>query len=232
MTIGLAISSLAGKIEKIEAPTMPVIEQQVVSKENISSYAEYYFSTEGKLVKVKPTENENKFFVKVDNFTTVEIDVAGHSNLQISNEIGYLARILAAESLTFVRNGKVYKISMFTRLCIAESIRNRKESDFGYFSKYNTYKDVILYTGYATNAREFRYTKQWLKNIIAKRRFIEEVLPVAIYEYFHKTDFTGDAIGFFTPVKISKEKYNAFGKRTLIHIEGIDPYYEFTFWKF
>ena len=232
MTIGLAISSFAGKIEKIEAPKMPIIEKQVVADENISSYEQYYFSTDGELIKVKPSENENKFFVKVDNFTTVEIDINGNSNLQISNEIGYLARILAAESLTFVKNGKVYRISMFTRLCIAESIRNRKESYLGYFSKYNTYKEVILYTGYATNAKEFRYTNQWLKNIIAKRRFIEEVLPVAVYEYFHKTDFTNKAIGFFTPVKISKQKYNAFGKRTLIHIEGIDPLYEFTFWKF
>jgi len=121
---------------------------------------------------------------------------------------------------------------MFTRVCIAESIRNRKESDFGFYSRYNNYKNVIYYTGYATYAKEFKYTQNWLHNSVAKKRFIEEVLPVAIFTYFNQTNFTDNATGFITPAKLSIQKYNAFKKRTLIHIDGIDPYNEFTFWKY
>jgi len=206
--------------------------QEIFGKSHVS-YTDYYYSENGDLLESEANNTgSNRFFVKINNKFPIPIDITGTSKSLISTEIGYLARILAAESLTFVQNGKAKNISMFTRVCIAESIKNRKESEFGFYANYNSYKAVIYHTGYATYAKEFKYTKSWIKNAIAKKRFVEEVLPVAVFIYFHETDFTENATGFITPAKLSVAKYNAFKKRKLICIDGIDAYNEFTFWKY
>jgi len=233
ISIGIGILSFFTEIEKVEAPKEFYPTQQSVSTNLYQEYSDFYYSTKGELLQIKKNNSDHdNFYIKFNDLVDYKISVDGKSQNIISNEVGYLARILSAESLTYVKKGKVYKVSMLARVCIAESIRNRKESDFGFFAKYNTYKSVISYTGYATYAKQFRDTKSWLKHPIAKKRFIEEVLPAAIFVYFNKTNFTNNATGFITPVKLSSEKYKAFQKRKLIYIDGVDPYYEFTFWKY
>lgn len=231
-TIGLGTLTFLN-VNVLNPPKEFFPEKQEIINENQITYSDYYYSEKGELTESEPNNlSQNRFYVKLNNKFSVPIDITGTSKSLMCTEIGYLARILAAESLTYVQNGHAKNISMFTRTCIAESIRNRKESALGFYAKYNKYRDVIYYTGYATNAKEFKYTKNWLKNPIAKKRFVEEVLPVAIFTYFNNTDFTDDATGFITPAKMSVSVYNAFKKRTLIEIIGIDPYNEFTFWKY
>jgi hypothetical protein len=231
-TISLTAMNLFG-VEVYEPPTAYFPEKQEVTSDNIACFSDFIYSQNGELLEVRKNDKkENRFYVKINDLIKISIDISPYAKNSVGAEIGVLARILSAESLTTVIHGRVKHINMFTRVCIAETIRNRKNSQFGFFAKYNTYRDVILYTGYATNSREFKQTKDWLRNAIARERFIEEVLPAAIYVYFNQTEFTNEATGFFTPAKMSKEKYNAFKKRTLIEIVGIDPYYEFTFWKF
>ncbi len=231
-TISLTAMNLLG-VEVYEPPTAYFPEQQEITSDNIACFSDYIYSQKGELIEVRKNEvRENRFYVKINDILKIAIDISPTKKYSPGAEIGYLARILSAESLTTVIHGKIKHISMFTRVCIAETIRNRKNSQLGFYAKYNTYRDVILYTGYATNGREFKQTKDWLKNAIARERFVEEVLPAAIYVYFNETNFTNKATGFFTPAKMTKEKYNAFKKRTLIEIIGIDPYYEFTFWKY
>ena len=206
---------------------------QVVDVNSFSNNSNYIYSTDGKLVDVyRNNFGYDKFFVQLNFNKFIEIDLSNSDIVDASSEIGYLARILSAEALVYTKNGSYYNISMFTRVCIAESIKNRKNSDFGFYAKYNTYKSVILYTGYATNANEYRNTKSWLNHNIAKKRFIQEVLPAAIFVYYNNTDFTSSATGFITPSKMSSSLYNKFKKRTLVEVDGIDPYYEFVFWKY
>ena len=232
--VSLGLSALSFFNVKVIEPAKEFFPEKQEMTENYHvQHASYYYSTKGELLKSENNNsNEDEFYVKINPKLTIKIDIEGGSSSFMGKEIGYLARILSAESLTYVKNGKAQAISMFARVCIAESIRNRKESQFGFFSKYNTYRDVIIHTGYAVYAKEFKYTKKWIANPIAKKRFVEEVLPIAVFEYFNKTNFTDGATGFITPAKLSKEKYLAFQKRILIQIMGIDPYYEFTFWKY
>lgn len=231
-TIGLSALTFLN-VNVLNPPKEFFPEKQEITSENQITYSDYYYSEIGELTESEANNiSEDRFYVKISNKFSVPIDITGTNKSLMSTEIGYLARILAAESLTYVQNGQAKNISMFTRVCIAESIKNRKESALGFYAKYNKYRDVIYYTGYATNAKEFKYTKSWLKNRIAKERFIEEVLPVAIFTYFNDSEFTNEATGFITPSKMSISLYNAFKKRTLIEVIGIDPYNEFTFWKY
>ncbi|MBN2891826.1 MAG: hypothetical protein JXL97_08165 [Bacteroidales bacterium] len=207
--------------------------RQDANEETFLQKSDYVYSETGQLVEHFQNEkNEDRFFVLVDNDEKIEINLTGSKIIDSSSEIGYLARILAAEALIYEKDGFYYNISMFTRICIAESIKNRKNSDFGFYKNYNSYRNIIFYTGYATNAKEFKETHTWLKNTIAKKRFVEEVLPVAIYVYFNDTYLTSGATGFITPAKLTSDMYQRFQKRTIIEIENIDPYYEFTFWKY
>ena len=207
--------------------------EQTVEASTLNYYSDYIYSTDGKLVEVKENNSrQDNFYVKTDDNEIVEINLLGSKVTSASSEIGYLARILAAEALIYEKNGFYFNISMLTKVCIAESIRNRKNSNFGFYANYDTYRNVIFYTGYATYAKEFIDTKSWLKNQVAKARFIQEVLPAAIFVYYNDTNFTNNSTGFITPSKLSLEKYNKFKKRTLVEISGIDPYYEFVFWKY
>ncbi len=231
-TIGLSAFTFLN-VNFVEPAKAFFPEKQEIPAQNQQIYSDYYYSELGELIETKPNdEKTNRFYVKINNKFPIPIDITGTSRSLMSTEIGYLARILSAESLTYVSHGKAKEISMFTRVCIAESIKNRKDSDLGFYAKYNKYKDVIYHTGYAIYAKQFKYTSSWLRNPIAKTRFVEEVLPVAIFVYFNNTDFTDDATGFITPAKLTVQTYNAFKKRTLIRIKGIDPYNEFTFWKY
>ncbi len=232
IAIGLSAAGSLFNLDlgNIESDYYP--EKQIVVETNFSVYSDYVYNLEGQLVMSEPNGlHEDRFYVQINTIFKIPIVISGNAKTSADAEIGYLARILAAESLVYVKQGTAHKISMFTRVCIAESIKNRKNSDFGSYAKYDTYRDVILYTGYATSAKEFNNTKSWLSHPIAKQRFIEEVLPVAIFVFFNDTDFTNNSTGFFTPAKLSKDVYNAFKKHKLVEINGIDPYYEFTFWK-
>ncbi len=216
-----------------EAATAKIPEIQTAENETLKYSSSYIYNTSGELLySSKNNFNENKFFIKNEKNKLIKIDLKGSNKDDISSELGYLSRMLAAEALIYVKNGKSYNISMFTRICIAETIKNRKNSEFGFYKKYNSYRSVIEYTGYATYAKEYYDTQNWLKNHIAKKRFIQEVIPAAIFVFFNETNFTSGATGFFTPAKITNERYNRFKKRQLIKIENIDPYYEFTFWKY
>lgn len=207
-------------------------EQQAANEETFVSYSDYVYSSSGRLISAEKNDSyEDNFFIQTED-EIIEIDLNGSKEATASSEIGYLARILATEALVYTKNGNYYNISMFTRICIAESIKNRKNSDFGFYANYDTYRSVIFYTGYATNGNEFTNTKQWLNHRIAKMRFVEEVLPVAIFTYFYETNYTSGATGFITPAKMSSDMYQRFKKRVLIEIPNIDPYYEFTFWKY
>lgn len=205
-----------------------------IAEENTFNYtSDYIYSTTGELIEANENNSgQDNFFVLNDTNELVKINLIGSKITSIGSEIGYLARILSSEALIYEKDGTYHDISMFTRVCIAETIRNRKNSDFGFYGNYNTYRNVIFYTGYATYGKEFKDTYKWLENKVAKKRFVQEVLPPAIFIYFNETNFTNNATGFITPAKISSEKYNKFKKRNLIEIENIDPYYEFTFWKY
>jgi hypothetical protein len=232
VSLGISVLSMFN-IEVVEPPKEYFPEKQEITNNYHIQHADYYYSLRGELIETKNNDSdEDHFYVKINKNFSIPIDLSGKNKSLISTDIGYLARILSAETLTYVKKGQAMHIDMFTRVCIAESIKNRKESQMGFYANYNTFKDVILHTGYATYAKEFRYTEKWLNNNVAKKRFVEEVLPVAIFEYFNKTNFTNGATGFITPAKLSRTKYLAFQKRKLIEIKGIDPYYEFTFWKY
>jgi len=209
-------------------PQMQVADQQAFAKSS-----DYFYSYTGELIEYSfNNQADDRFFVNTQNNSVIEIQLTNSTKKTHGREIGYLARILSAEALVSVKNGYAQNISMYSRICIAESIKNRKNSDFGFYKNYTSYRSVITYTGYATNAREFIYTRSWLNNQVAKKRFVQEVLPAAIFVYFNDSDYTNGATGFITPAKMSNTMYQNFAKRTLIEIKGIDPYYEFTFWKY
>ncbi len=207
--------------------------KQSANNQTFSQSCDYIYSQRGNLISVsKNNTYQDNFYVQTADDELVRLDLDGSTKVSVSSEIGYLARILSAESLVYTKKGNCYNVSMFTRVCIAESIKNRKNSNFGFFANYKTYRGVILYTGYATYAKEFSRTYQWLQNSVAKMRFVEEVLPVAIFIYFNDTNFTDNATGFITPAKLSSDKYQKFQNRNLITIDNIDAFYEFTFWKY
>jgi hypothetical protein len=207
--------------------------EQIAEKDALNYSSDYVYSSNGELIEALENKSgQDKFFVITDDNELVEINLIGSKITSIGSEIGYLARILSSEALIYEKSGSYHNISMYTRVCIAESIRNRKNSDFGFYADYKTYRSVIFYTGYATYGKEFKDTHKWLKNQVAKKRFVQEILPPAIFIYFNETNFTNNATGFITPSKLTLEKYNKFKKRNLIEIANIDPYYEFTFWKY
>lgn len=233
LLIGLnTIATLFGTNNKsTNEETFP--EKQIAEEQTFLQSANYYYSKNGKLIKTETTNYENdNFFVITDQDQIIEIKLTNSNKITHGNEIGYLARILSAESLIYEKEDKVFNISMFTRICIAESIKNRKNSNLGFYKNYKTYKSVITYTGYATNAKQYTNTYLWIENKIAKKRFVQEVLPAAIYIYFNNSNHTNGATGFITPAKMSSDMYQKFKKRNLIEIPGIDPYYEFTFWRY
>ena len=229
----LNIISLLFGNENFESIETTFPSKQTAEAHSLNYHSNYIYSTDGQLIESSEnTSKHDKFYVRINNNKSIEINLSNLTEVNESSEIGYLARILSAESLVYTKQGSYFNISMFTRVCIAESIKNRKNSDFGFYAKYNTYKSVIFYTGYATSANEFKNTQSWLNHRIAKTRFIQEVIPVAIYVYYNETDFTNNSTGFITPAKMSSTLYNKFKKRTLVEVEGIDPYYEFVFWKY
>ncbi|MBN2662054.1 MAG: hypothetical protein JXR68_00270 [Bacteroidales bacterium] len=208
-------------------------EKQIAEEQILLQSANYYYSQNGKLIKTETNNSEaDKYFVIIDQDRVIEIKLTNSNKIVHGNEIGYLARILSAETLIYEKNDKVYNISMFTRICIAETIKNRKNSNLGFYKNYKTFKSVITNTGYATNAKQYTKPFTWMENKIAKKRFVQEVLPAAIYIYFYNTNHTNGATGFITPAKMSTDMYQKFKKRTLIEIPGIDPFYEFTFWRY
>jgi len=84
--------------------------KQEIPQENEIVYSDYYYSQLGELMESeKNHSNRNRFFVKISNNFSVPIDITGTSKSLMSTEIGYLARILSAESLTFIQNGKAKK---------------------------------------------------------------------------------------------------------------------------
>lgn len=227
MSVFLSPKNETSKLKPNYYPT-----KQTVVSEYLNSNMDYIYSTYGQLIEIRQNnEGSNQFYVQINEFLLVKIDL-NNSNSTMSSELGYLSRILAAESLTAQFSDYSKNISMYTRVCVAQTIRNRKNSNIGTWSKYKTYRDIILKTGYATSAYEFKETEKWLEKPIALKRFTEEVLPVAIFVFFNKTDFTNNAVGFYTPAKTSDEIAELFTNTKTIEIKGVDPYYEFTFWKF
>lgn len=214
--------------------TAQFLKQKIPSTYLNGNYS-FYYNIYGQIIKI--TENQNlgsRYFVKFDDFFEIEIklDEDDVNPYDIGVELGYLARILAAEAMTAHVDNNSKKISTFTQICIAETIKNRVKSQVGFFSYYKTYKDVVLKTGYAINRIEFRETRKWLKNAYSHKRFLEEILPVSIFVFFNNTDFTKGAIGFYTPAKSDPEKIKILQQYKTISIEGIDPTYEFVFWRF
>lgn len=207
-------------------------DKQITEDHTLIKNSDFYYSQTGQFVESKNNSSySDRFFVYTNTNDTVEIKLTNTNKVSHGYEIGYLARILSAETLVYEKHNKAYNVSMYARVCIAESIKNRTLLDYGYYERYNSYKSVITNTGYATNAKEYRNPYSWLENKIAKKRFVQEVLPVAIYVYYNETNFTNGATGFITPAKMSNEMYQRFQKKQLIEIKGIDPFYEFTFWK-
>lgn len=196
---------------------------------------DYIYSTNGEIIEIIPNDTKNnRFFVKVQNIVLIEVELTEDQRELpgLGAEIGYLARILCSETLTSGNTENAKRISMFARVCVAETIKNRKKSDLGYFAKYRTYRDVISFTGYATNMIEYYNTPKWLNSTIALKRFTEEVLPAAIFVFFNNTNFTNNAIGFYTPAQMREGRILDFSGVRSFEISGIDPYFEFTFWKF
>lgn len=209
--------------------------RQSVSQEYLSTSNDYIYSTDGQLMEIVANDiKNNRFFVKVQNIVLIEIELKEDDRELpgLGAEIGYLARILSSETLTSGKMDNAKRVSMFARVCVAETIKNRKKSELGFFAKYRTYRDVIKYTGYATNLVEYYDTQNWLKSPIAFKRFTEEVLPAAIFVFFNNTNFTNNAIGFYTPAQMREGRILDFAGVKSYEISGIDPYYEFTFWKF
>ncbi len=203
--------------------------KQIADKQCLKSFSDYFYSTNGILENCRINNlGKDRFFVKTK---PRQIQILFNCSYDsYACEIGVLCKILSAETLISDKG----KISMFTRLCIAESIKNRKKSQFGFYTNYNTFNSVIKHTGYATYSDYFKNFTSKMQNSYTKKRIIEEVIPIAIFTYFNDTSYTNNATGFFTPVKLSSDKLKKFytPEKTIIKIKGIDNEKEFTFWKY
>ncbi len=173
--------------ENVDNSELNIPQQQTVNNETFLQTTDYIYSVTGGIVETKENNTySDNFYVETEKNELIKISINDTKQIETGSEIGYLARILAAEALIYEKSGNYYNISLFTRICIAETIKNRKNSDFGFYKNYKSYRSVIIYTGYATYAKEFQNTQTWLKNVVAKKRFVQEVLPAAIYVYLTK----------------------------------------------
>ena len=165
------------------------------------------------------------------------------SEMDLNSELGVMSRAVYGEAggETIHTKGKV--ISEEAKLGVAEVIRNRANDDttngeqYGYsryFSKYNTYSNVVENTGFdATSSEKFKdpigYYRSDNNPKQAKSEFLKSV-SASLKAHYQKTNSTQGSMYFITPAEASKP--SSWKSMEKVDVTGVNPQTEFTFYKF
>lgn len=189
-----------------------------------------YINTKGEIIKreLNNLANDN-FYIFLTHKTFIPIG--------LESDLGYLARAVLSEAGGATTNGKT--ISFKAKLAVAEVIKNRKIDNtpnsakykyLRYFSKYNTYKSVILNTGFdGIKKSEFLTPFKHYKEFGFRDEFIK-CFQSAVFVYYNEINLTQNSFFFYTPSRVTKPRSWSFLYE--VNVLGVEPYFEFSFLKF